>query len=134
MGEPPPKASTASGRKARRAATPSASLQLRPFTSSRRSLYLASGRSMFRLTAWPTIISVSFWGSVSAVFTVPMYLPFRSTATLSEMAMTSWSLWVMMTMALPSAFMARRMSKSRSVSWGVSTAVGSSRMRMSAPR
>ena len=48
--------------------------------------------------------------------------------------MTSWSLWVMMTMALPSAFMARRMSKSRSVSWGVSTAVGSSRMRMSAPR
>ena len=87
-----------------------------------------------RLTAWPTIISVSFWGSVSAVFTVPMYLPLRSTATLSEMAMTSWSLWVMMTMALPSAFMARRMSKSRSVSWGVSTAVGSSRMRMSAPR
>ena len=78
-----------------RAATPSWSRQVRPFTSSRRSLYLASGRSMFRLTARPTIISVRAWGSVSAVLTVPMYLPLRRTATWSEMAMTSWSLWVM---------------------------------------
>ena len=39
--------------------------------------------------------------------------------------MTSWSLWVMMTRALPSAFIFRMTSKSRSVSWGVSTAVGS---------
>lgn len=55
---------------------------------------------MFRLTARPTIISVSFWGSVSAVWTVPMYLPLRRTATRSERAMTSWSLWVMITMGL----------------------------------
>ncbi|CUP39751.1 Uncharacterised protein [Flavonifractor plautii] len=95
---------------------------------------MASGRSMFRLTARPTIISVSFWGSVSAVLTVPMYLPLRRTATRSERAMTSWSLWVMMTMALPSARMLRRTAKSFSVSWGVRTAVGSSRIRMSAPR
>ena len=71
---------------------------------------------MFRVTAWPTIISVRAWGSVSAVFTAPMYCPLRSTATRSEMAMTSWSLCVMMTMAFPSAFIVRRMAKRRSVS------------------
>ena len=79
-------------------------------------------------------MSVRAWGLVSAVLTVPMYLPLRSTATLSLRAMTSWSLWVIMTMALPSAFMARSTSKSLSVSWGVRTAVGSSRIRISAPR
>ena len=63
-----------------------------------------------------------------------MYFPFRSTATLSDSAMTSWSLWVMITMAFPSARMVRSTSKSLLVSWGVSTAVGSSRMRISAPR
>ena len=41
-------------------------------------------------------------------------LPLRSTATRSEMAMTSWSLCVMMTMAFPSAFIVRRMAKRRS--------------------
>ena len=50
------------------------------------------------------------------------------------MAMTSLSLWVMMTMDFPSARMFRSTEKSFSVSWGVSTAVGSSRIRMSAPR
>ena len=89
---------------------------------------------MFRVTAWPTIMSVRAWGLVSLVFTVPMYFPLRRTDTLSERAMTSWSLWVMMTMAFPSAFMARSTSKSLSVSWGVRTAVGSSKIRMSAPR
>ena len=89
---------------------------------------------MFSVTAWPTIMSVRAWGLVSEVRTVPMYFPFRSTATLSDRAMTSWSLWVMMTMAFPSARMARRMAKSFSVSWGVRTAVGSSRIRISAPR
>ena len=89
---------------------------------------------MFSVTVWPTIISVSFWGEVSQVATSPMYWPFRSTATRSDTSMTSWSLWVMMTRALPSAFMFRMTSNRRSVSWGVSTAVGSSRIRMSAPR
>ncbi len=89
---------------------------------------------MFSVTDRPIIISVSFWGSVRLVGTSPTYCPFRSTATRSEMAMTSWSLWVMMTMDFPSARMFRSTSKSRSVSWGVSTAVGSSRIRMSAPR
>ena len=89
---------------------------------------------MLRLTALPTIMSVSFCGLVSEVGTSPMYLPLRSTATRSEISMTSWSLWVMMTMALPSAFILRITSKSRWVSWGVRTAVGSSRIRILAPR
>ena len=43
------------------------------------------------------------WSSL--VSTVPIYWPLRSTATRSEMAMTSLSLWVMMMIALPSARM-----------------------------
>ena len=92
------------------------------------------GRSMFRATARPTIMSVRACGFVSAVLTVPMYLPLRRTATLSDRAMTSCSLWVMMMMALPSARMLRSTWKSLSVSCGVRTAVGSSRIRTSAPR
>ena len=114
--------------------TPSPSRTVRPLTSSRSTGISYRGRSMFRVTAWPTIMSVRAWGLVSLVFTVPMYFPLRRTDTLSERAMTSWSLWVMMTMAFPSAFMARSTSKSLSVSWGVRTAVGSSKIRMSAPR
>ena len=79
-------------------------------------------------------MSVRAWGLVSFVSTVAMYSPFRSTATRSEMAMTSFNLWVMMTMDLPSAFMFRRTWKSFSVSWGVRTAVGSSKISTSAPR
>ena len=82
----------------------------------------------------PTIISVREAGSVSAVSTQPIYSPFLRTATRSEIAITSLSLCVMMMMDLPSAFMARMTENSFSVSCGVSTAVGSSRMRMSAPR
>ena len=82
----------------------------------------------------PTIISVSFISSVSFVSTVAMYLPFRRTATRSLISITSFSLWVMMMIDLPADFMFLRTSKRRSVSWGVKTAVGSSRIRMSAPR
>ena len=114
--------------------TPSPSRHVTPFSSSRRTGVSYRGRSMFSVTLRPTIMSVRAWGLVWLVRTVPMYLPLRSTATLSDRAITSWSLWVMMTMALPSARMLRSTSKRRSVSWGVRTAVGSSRMRMSAPR
>ena len=71
---------------------------------------------MFSVTACPTIMSVSFCGSVSLVGTSPTNTPLRSTATRSEMAMTSWSLWVMMTMDFPSLRMFRRTSNRRSVS------------------
>ncbi len=51
------------------------------------------------------------------------------TVTSSEIASTSESLCVMMTMVLPCSRMRRRMAKNSSTSCGVSTAVGSSRMR-----
>ena len=71
---------------------------------------------------------------VSFVSMSPTNWPRRRTATLSESSSTSWSLCVMMTTLLPSSRMLRRTAKSLSVSCGVRTAVGSSRMRMSAPR
>ena len=52
-------------------------------------------------------MSVSFCGSVSLVATSPMYSPLRRTATRSETSITSWSLWVMITSALPSFFIFR---------------------------
>ena len=57
---------------------------------------------MFSSTRLPTIISVRLMTVASFVSTVPMYLPLRSTATRSESSSTSFSLWVMITIALPS--------------------------------
>ena len=101
---------------------------------SRRTGWSGSGRSMSSSTFLPTIISVRASSVASQVLTVPTYSPRRRIATRSLTVSTSWSLWVMMMTALPSAFMLRMTAKSFSVSWGVSTAVGSSRIRMSAPR
>ena len=77
---------------------------------------------------------VSSSAFVSRVITSPTYCPLRSTATRSDRDSTSCILWVMMTIALPALRMLRRMAKSLSVSCGVSTAVGSSKIRISAPR
>ena len=51
----------------------------------------------------------------------------------SATCMTSPSLWVMMRTDLPSLAIWRRASNRASASWGVSTAVGSSKIRTSAP-
>ena len=102
--------------------------------SSRGFTFTGVGRSMFRVTAWPTIMSVRDCWLASLVCTQPIYSPLRSTATRSDTSSTSWSLWVMMIRDLPSFFMLRMTANSLSVSWGVSTAVGSSRIRMLAPR
>ena len=71
---------------------------------------------------------------VSLVFTVPMYLPLRSTVQRSATAMISASLWEMKRMDLPSAARLRMICISSSISWGVSTAVGSSKIRISLSR
>ena len=115
---------------------PSAFWAVRFFTSSNgRWFSLSTGtRSMSRLTARPTIISVSWRGSVSLVFTVPMVSPLRSTVTRSLISITSFILWVMMIMLHPSCFILRRMSNSFVISCGVNTAVGSSKIRIFAPR
>ncbi len=56
------------------------------------------------------------------------------TVTRSAISITSMSLWVMKTMAFPSSAMRRMTPKRSRTSRGVRTAVGSSMMRISAPR
>ena len=71
---------------------------------------------------------------VAAVSTWATIRPPRMTETRSVAAMISRSLWVMRMTVLPCARSLRRMRKRWSASRGVSVPVGSSRMRMSAPR
>ena len=78
--------------------------------------------------------SVNSRAVVSFVFTVPMQWPLRKMVTRSEISSTSLSLWVMMMMAQPSSRILRRMANRRSISCGVSTAVGSSSTSVRAPR
>ena len=64
----------------------------------------------------------------------PTTLPPRSTVMRSATASTSRSLWVMKMIDLPWSMRLRTTAKKSSTSPGVSTAVGSSRIRMSASR
>ena len=114
--------------------TPSLSRQVRPDTFRISLGFSGSGRSIFRLTFSPTIISVSELSVASHVFTVPIYLPLRKTETLSESASTSCNLCVMIIIERPSALMFLSTANNFSVSCGVRTAVGSSKIRMSEPR
>ncbi len=66
----------------------------------------------------------------SAVATVATFFPPRSTVTRSETAFTSWSLWEMKITVRPSSAIVRSVAKRASDSCGVSTAVGSSRIRI----
>ena len=88
---------------------------------------------MFKLTGRPTISSVSFFSLHSLVFTVSILRPFLRIVTRSLMESTSWSLCVIIMMAQPCSFILRRMANNLSVSCGVRTAVGSSRIRIWAP-
>ena len=69
-----------------------------------------------------------------SVGTVSIFLPRRSTVTRSAISSTSSSLWLMKTIETPSSFSARSTWNSSCVSCAVSTAVGSSRIRMRASR
>ena len=71
---------------------------------------------------------------VSQVLTVPMHLPLRRTVTRSATAMISLSLCEMKRMDLPSRANSFIVAMSSSISCGVSTAVGSSKMRISLSR
>ena len=113
--------------------TPSLSRQVRPAIVRRGFGFTGSGRSILRETLCPTIISVSSVSFVSGVLTVAMCSPFLRTATTSEISITSFSLCVIMMIAFPSSRIVLSTEKSFLVSCGVRTAVGSSRMSMSAP-
>ena len=90
--------------------------------------------STWKLTLRPTIMADSSSAVVLAVSTVPMYLPLRSTEQRSATAMISASLWEMKRMLLPSAARLRMICMSSSISCGVRTAVGSSKIRISFSR
>ena len=64
----------------------------------------------------------------------PTTLPRRMTVIVSAISRTSYSLWLMKTMLVPSDARRRKTWKISAVSCGVSTAVGSSRIRTLAPR
>ena len=85
-------------------------------------------------TFFPTIISISVPVSALAVSTVPIVLPFRKTVTLSLISITSFSLCVMIITLVPAAFRFLIIANSLSISLGVSTAVGSSKISILAPR
>ena len=82
----------------------------------------------------PTISSASARALVSAGLTVATVVPRRITVISSATLSTSSSLCEMKMTVRPSALSSRRLSKSSSTSCGTSTAVGSSRIRILAPR
>ena len=82
----------------------------------------------------PTISSASWRAVTWSGRTVDTVVPLRMTVISSATCSTSSSLCEMNRTVSPSSLSSRRLSKSSSTSWGTSTAVGSSRMRILAPR
>ena len=113
--------------------TPVASTTVRPWTENVVSPGCAGALSTPRSTVRPTMSEASSV-SVELGWASPTTLPRRMTVIRSATARTSRSLWVMNTIEVPDALSWRMISISSSVSCGVSTAVGSSRMRTSASR
>jgi hypothetical protein len=92
-------------------------------------------RSIVSRTSRPTISRERPAVVVSAVETpAAATRPRRITVTRSAIWATSASLWLMKTTDVPSATIDRRVPKRSTASWGARTAVGSSRMRIRAPR
>ena len=85
-------------------------------------------------TSRPTIARAIAAGLVPAVGKRATVRPARMTVIVSEISVTSSSLCVMRMIVPPSSRRARSTRHSSSTSGGESTAVGSSRMRMRAPR
>ena len=83
---------------------------------------------------WPTIQSANCACVTSTAAACATSLPLRSTATRVDTRSTSASLWLIKIMERPCDTIRPSVSNSASLSCGVSTAVGSSRIRMRAPR
>ena len=94
----------------------------------------AFGLSTRSSTSRPTIIRARLASVAPSRGIVSTFLPRRRTVTRSAISSTSFSLCEMKMTDMPSATRLLRISKSSIASCGVSTAVGSSRMRMSALR
>ena len=85
-------------------------------------------------TSRPTIIRASPSSVAPSRGTVSIFLPRRSTVIRSAISSTSFSLWLMKMIEVPSAWSDLMIANSSPASCGVSTAVGSSRIRISASR
>ena len=94
----------------------------------------AAGRRCAVVTLRPTIHCASCACVVSTAAASATSLPPRSTATRCDTRSTSPSLWLMKIIDRPPLTICPSVSNSASLSCGVSTAVGSSRIRMRAPR
>ena len=94
----------------------------------------ARGTRSTRCTARPTIACASCALLAPAAGSCATSLPARSTAMRWLTRSTSSSLWLMKMIASPCATSWPSVANSDSLSCGVSTAVGSSRIRMRAPR
>ena len=99
-----------------------------PLTSRTTPPRLASVRFTCKTTERPTIIWASPASSVSLGEVVPTNFPPRKTTTRSATAMTSCNLWVIRTTPTPDLAKLRITIRSSSISCGVRTAVGSSRI------
>ena len=85
-----------------------------------------------RLTLRPTIRSAISWIEVSATPRTSIRRPARSIAQRSAICLISRILCVISMMVLPSLRRSSMILSSASISWGVSTAVGSSKIMISA--
>ena len=85
-------------------------------------------------TSRPTIARASDSSVAPSRGTVSIILPRRRTVIRSAISSTSFSLWLMKMIDMPSAWRLLDDLEELAASCGVSTAVGSSRIRMSAPR
>ncbi len=90
-------------------------------------------RATCRTTFAPTINSASSAEEVSLVLRFATILPPRITVTSSVVAIISWSLCVTKRTVFPCSFKSFTSSNNWSHSWGVKTAVGSSKIKISAP-
>ena len=113
--------------------TPLSPTTVSPRTSSAVPVVWAVSLATVRETSRPTIRAASSSVDVSGP-TWPTTSPRRITVITSDTARTSRSLWEMNTMDVPLSRSCRMISSSSSVSRGVSTAVGSSRINTLASR
>jgi len=118
----------------RTASKPRWSSTCKSFTINISSVGFAGSFSTFRITSRPTIMAAKWGSSVSFGVTVPTTCPARITVIRSAIANTSFNLWVMKIMDTPWEVNSRIIRNRSSTSCGVSTAVGSSKIKISAFR
>ena len=116
------------------AGTPRFSLTTKSLIDKTTSFGCGACFSVLKETERPTIISAKSALVAPAISTVWIDFPRRITVTRLDTARISSSLWVIKIMDFPSLTRFFMIAINSSISEGVNTAVGSSKMRISAPR